>query len=93
MTLPAHIVFIHDHETQLVAASIAEVPGCLAQGATIDEARANLASVIEAMFTMRTEDGQAKVEEYQNDGYTVVVEPFAVVIAHDQLHAPAAVGA
>ncbi len=60
LELPYTIRIVHDRDeegNQGYVADVAELPGCIAQGATIDEAASSLRGAMEAWLNVALEDG------------------------------------
>lgn len=55
-TLDFTLVFTRDEEDGFVVAECLELPGCLSQGRTETEAKANIMSAIEACVSVMLED-------------------------------------
>jgi predicted RNase H-like HicB family nuclease len=54
--LTFNLAFERDEESGWYVACVAELPGCVSQGATLDEAKANIADAIESFVEVMLQD-------------------------------------
>lgn len=73
MELPYTIELVHDHDddgAEGFVAEVLELPGCLAQGDTIEDAAARVREAMEAWLTVAIEDGIEIPEPRHADDYS-----------------------
>jgi predicted RNase H-like HicB family nuclease len=74
MHLPYTVRLVHDHDddgNEGYVADVAELPGVMAQGETIEEAAARVYEAMEAWLTVAVEDGKAQIPEPRDpDSYS-----------------------
>lgn len=71
--LPYHLTLVHDHDADGNAGWVAEVvelPGCVAQGATQDEALAHLQDAMISWLSVALEDGVDIPEPRDAESYS-----------------------
>jgi len=69
--LTFHLNFERDQESGWYTVHVAELPGCISQGATIEEAKRNVAAALQAYMEVLLEDtirNQAKTGTPSNNG-------------------------
>jgi antitoxin HicB len=73
LTLAYTITIVHDRDdegTEGYVASVDELPGCLSQGATIEEAAARIGDALEGWLSVALEDGREIPEPRHADDYS-----------------------
>jgi antitoxin HicB len=72
MELPYRVILTHDRDAdgkEGWVAEVAELPGCMSQGATLEEAAANIRNAMLGWISVALEDGQP-IPEPGDDGYS-----------------------
>jgi antitoxin HicB len=73
LRLPYTITIVHDRDddgNEGYVASVEELPGCLSQGATIEEAAARIGDAMEGWLSIALEDGREIPEPRHPDSYS-----------------------
>jgi predicted RNase H-like HicB family nuclease len=82
--LTFNLEFQRDEESGWFAVHVVELPGCVSQGATIGEARANIANALEsymevlletAILNQATREGSLSVESSVSETAKMLVRP------------------
>jgi predicted RNase H-like HicB family nuclease len=82
--LTFNLEFQRDPESGWFVVHVVELPGCISQGATIDEAKANIANALESYMEVLLEtairnqaarDNSASVESSVNETAKMLVRP------------------
>jgi antitoxin HicB len=73
LQLPYTIEIVHDRDddgNEGFVAEVLELPGCVSQGATVEEAAARIYDAMDAWITVALEDGVEIPEPRNPDGYS-----------------------